>query len=287
LQTGDNTGVQYDLGALKSGAITSEEFVTLNEIIGGSDVDSNATAQRSQADAAALTIAYKAGIVSSGSNLGKLPIIDSRGWDDQGIHHIWRSFSERARIEADNAGNYGNQVMWRYGTGLLPGTAAQVAAVTTQSFLTMDTWLSNLLVSAPKATLNSVRTQAQVINGKPATATDVCYLTGDVNFANPVTDMAVCDADARLQKHASPRQVAGGPLQENILKCQLKPLNVADYLPAVLSGGQLARMGAVFPGGVCDWSKPGVSQQEPMSPLSFAAGPGGVPLPPPPTIRGQ
>ena len=31
--------------------------------------------------------------------------------------------------------------MWRYGTGLLPATAAQVAAVTLQSFLTMDTWL--------------------------------------------------------------------------------------------------------------------------------------------------
>jgi hypothetical protein len=47
----------------------------------------------------------------------------------------------------------------------------------------------------------------------------------------------------------------------------------------------VGRLNAVFPGGVCDWSKPGVSQQEPMSPLSFAAGPGGVPRPP--TIRGQ
>jgi hypothetical protein len=37
----------------------------------------------------------------------------------------------------------------------LPATAAQVAAVTVQSFLTMDTWLSTLLTSAPKATLNS------------------------------------------------------------------------------------------------------------------------------------
>ena len=36
--------------------------------------------------------------------------------------------------------------MWRHGTGLLPGTPAQVAAVTTASFLTMDTWLSSLLL---------------------------------------------------------------------------------------------------------------------------------------------
>src|SRR6267154_1621188 len=35
LQTGDNVGIQYGLKALLSGAITPEEFVTLNERIGG------------------------------------------------------------------------------------------------------------------------------------------------------------------------------------------------------------------------------------------------------------
>ena len=98
----------------------------------------------------------------------------------------------------------------------------------------MDTWLSNLLRVAPKPTLNSVRTQADVIAAKPATAFDLCYLTGDTTFTTPVTDMALCDADPRLAKHASPRQVAGGSLPENILKCQLKPLDPADYAPAVL-----------------------------------------------------
>jgi Tannase-like family of unknown function (DUF6351) len=49
----------------------------------------------------------------------------------------------------------------------------------------------------------------------------------------------------------------------------------------------LARLNAVFPGGVCDWSKPGVGQQEAISPLSFAAGPGGVPLPPAPTAQSR
>jgi hypothetical protein len=34
---------------------------------------------------------------------------------------------------------------------------------------------------------------------------------------------------------------------------------------------------------VCDWSKPGVGQQAPAAPLTFEAGPGGVPLPPRPT----
>jgi hypothetical protein len=287
LQTGDNAGIQYGLKALVAGAITPEEFVTLNEKIGGTDADSNRRAERSRADRPALEIAYKAGIVASGKNLGKLPIIDSRGYDEQGIHYIWRSFAERARIDAANGGNHGNQVMWRYGTGLVPAGPAQVAAVTLQSFLTMDTWLSNLNVAAPKATLNSVRNQTQVIASKPATAFDLCYLTGDATFSTKVTDMALCDADPRLAKHASPRQVAGGALAENILQCQLKPLDSAEYAPVTFSAAQLARLRVTFPDGVCDWSKPGVGQQEAISPLTFAAGPAGQPLPPAPVSRGQ
>jgi hypothetical protein len=282
-QTGDNVGIQYGLGALRSGAITADEFLTLNEKIGGVDADSNRRAARSAADLPALDIAYRAGIVSSGKNLGKLAIIDSRGYDEQGIHYIWRSFAERARIDAGNAGNHGNQVMWRYGTGLLPATPAQFAAVTLESFLTMDTWQSNLLASAPKDTLNSARTQDQVIAGKPPGAVDLCYLTGDPTFSNKVFDMSVCDADPRLAKHASPRQVAGGPLNEDILKCQLKAIDPADYAPVVFSPAQMTRLQTTFPSGVCDWSRPGVGQQDAISPLTFAAGPGGQPLPAAPT----
>jgi len=187
-------------------------------------------------------------------------------------------------------------VIWRYGAGLVPGlgasspadAAAQVNNVTVKSFLTMDSWLSNLLVSAPKSWVNDVRTQAQVIAGKPvdpaALAFDLCYLTGDGGYASPVTDMALCDADARLQKHASPRQVAGGPINEDILKCSLKPINTAEYLPAVFTAEQLTRLYATFPDGVCDWSKPGILQQPARSPLTFAHGPGGIPLPPPPGV---
>jgi hypothetical protein len=282
LQTGDNVGIQYGLGALFSGAITPDEFVTLNEKIGGFDADFNRGAARTTADLPAIDIAYRAGIVSSGRNLGKLPIIDSRGYDEQGIHYIWRSFAERARIDAANDGDHGNQVMWRYGTGLLPATPAQFAAVTLNSLLTMDVWLDNLNAGAPKETLNSVRTQAQVVAAKPANAVDFCFLTGDATFSNPVTDMAVCDADPRLAKHASPRQVAGGPLAENILKCQLKPLSPVDYAPVLFSSAQWARLQAAFPDGVCDWSEKGVGQRRAASPLTFADGPGGKRLPPSP-----
>jgi len=279
LTTVDNVGIQYGLKALLAKTITPEEFVTLNEKIGGVDYDSNRTAARAVADAAALDIAYKSGIVASGKNLGKLPIIDSRGYDEQGFHYIWRSYSERARIAAANGGSSGNQVIWRYGTGLLPGTAAQVNAVTVASLTTMDTWLSTLVTNAPKSSMNAERTQAQVLAAKPAAAVDLCYLTGDVNFATKVFDQALCDADARLAKHESPRQVAGGSIQENILKCQLKTIAFTDYTGITFTTAQQTRLQAAFPGGVCDWSKAGVGQQEAISPLTYKAGPGGAALP--------
>ena len=274
-QTGDNVGIQYGLKALLSAAITPAEFVTLNEKIGGTDADSNRTAARSSADLPALDIAYKSGIVANGRNLGKLAIIDLRGWDEQGIHYIWRSFSERARLDAD-AGSHANQVIWRYGSGLLPSAASGLAVA---SLLTMDTWLSSLASTAPKAWMNAERTQAQVVAAKPATAFDFCYLSTDTTFSNKVTNQALCDADPRLAAKSSPRQVAGGALTENILKCQLKPLVFADYTGISFSAAEQNRLRAVFPGGVCDWSKPGVGQQAPVSPLTYKAGPGGVPLP--------
>jgi hypothetical protein len=57
----------------------------------------------------------------------------------------------------------------------------------------------------------------------------------------------------------NPRFVAGGPIQANIYKCQLKPINPADYKVA-LSQSEITRLSAIFPNGVCDWSKPGVNQ---------------------------
>ena len=279
VQPFDNIGIQYGLKALLAGTISPEEFVTLNEKIGGIDADSNRTATRSTADPAALDVAYKTGLVGSGKNLGKVAIIDWRGYDEQGIHYIWRSFSERARIDAAY-GDHANDVMWRFGTGLTPPLASGIMQM---SLTVMDTWLTNLMTQAPKTFLNDEHSHAQVVAAKPANAFDFCYLTSDATFSTKVTDFSVCDTDPHLKPNASPRQVAGGPLAENILKCQLKPLAFTDYPGITFSAGQQTRLNAVFPNGVCDWTKPGVSQQDPAGPLTFAAGPGGVALPAAPT----
>jgi len=275
--TTDNVGVQYGMKALIAGAITPEEFVTLNEAVGGVDADSNPVPTRTVGDPEALAIAYRAGIVSDGLHLAKTPIIDLRGYDDTGIHHIWRSFGLRARLDRAN-GNHSNHVMWRYGTGLV---APAASGLTLQSFLMMDQW-----VAALKADTSSAPLEDKIAATRPAAAFDFCYLTTDTTFSNKVTDFSVCDTDRFLRPRASPRQIAGGPIAENILKCQLRPLDPADYAPVVLTPEQLARLSAVFPNGVCDFSRPGVGQQPAVSPLDFSAGPGGAPLPAAPTTTG-
>jgi hypothetical protein len=54
--------------------------------------------------------------------------------------------------------------------------------------------------------------------------------------------------------------VAGGPLTEDVVKCQLKPVDPADY-SVKLTEAEWSRLKDIFPTGVCDWTKPGVGQQ--------------------------
>jgi hypothetical protein len=280
--TGDNTGVQYGLAALLAGTITAEEFVTLNEVVGGNDRDVTPRAQRSVADDEALAIAYRAGIVASGRQLAKAAIIDLRGWDDSqinlppgmtagtalGIHHQWFSWAVRDRITRD-AGDAGNQALWRFArTGLTPPGTMSLDALDS-----MDTWLTTLVTDNSKASLT-----ARVRAARPDSARDFCLLPSDTTQTNKVFDMATCDADPFLKPASSPRQVAGGPRAEDVLKCQLKPLLQADYPAGTFTAGQFTRLQAVFADGVCDWSKPGVGQQDAASPMTFRNGPGGQPL---------
>ena len=288
--TRDNVGVQYGLKALRDGAVLAEEFVTLNELVGGIDRDSTPRAARSVADSEALTIAYRSGIVASGKQLAKMAMIDMRGWDDSNItvppgatpgsipiHHQWYSWSIRDRIVAE-AGNANNQALWRFArTGLAPpGT------MLLDSYLAMDQWLTTL-----KADAGSAAIEAKVRSARPASTADFCLLPTDSTQTVKVTDAAVCDADPFLKPSLSPRQVSGGPRAENVLKCQLKPMLRTDYAAGTFTDPQWARLQAVFAAGVCDWSKPGVGQEAAVSPLTFSAGSGGAALPAAPVSTRQ
>jgi hypothetical protein len=286
--TVDNTGVQYGLKAFLAGKISAEMFVVLNENVGGVDADDNFTTSaagaqvpfaRSVADAGALATAYRAGIVGDGAHWAQTPILDIRSWDDQQIHHVWRSFALRARLDAAN-GNHANHIMWRIPRPFLVAPQSPdpaIAGLTLQSFAMMDKWLT-----AMKADSTSTTMPARIAAARPVAAFDFCAKPIDGTHSSEVTDFAICDADPALVPHSSPRQIAGGPVAENVLKCQLRPLNRADYNPAGLTDDQFNRLKAVFPDGVCDFTKPGVGQQPAVGPLDFSAGPGGVPFADPP-----
>jgi len=279
--TRDNTGVQYGLKALSSGTITPEEFVTLNEIIGGVNRNGLSVPERTVADTFALETAYRSGLMPDYKLLARVPILDFRGYDDSltppvtntgrtGLHQIWKSFANRERLMKANA-TVGNYVMWRY--GISPKGFNPSDAMAQEGLAVMDQWLTNLGASS-SGTLES-----RVLATRPAAATDHCLLSTDATQSVRVTDPATCDTDPLLRRGMSPREAAGGPLANDILKCQLKPVAAADYAPVAPSASQLNRLRATFPGGVCDYSKPGVAAQPSWGVTSFALRAGGHPLP--------
>jgi hypothetical protein len=94
----------------------------------------------------------------------------------------------------------------------------------------------------------------------PADLTDACFTNeGTVK----ITETQVYRGDTKCNKlypaYSSPRTVAGEPLANNVLKCQLKSINPADYGDK-LAKDDLVELNSIFPNGVCDYSKPGVGQ---------------------------
>lgn len=260
----DNVGVQYGLRALESGLITSEQFVDLNEKIGGYDIDVNWHRERIAADPYALEAAYRTATITHGSNLAKVPIIDLRGTENYSFHTDVKSWVARARLDQAN-GHHDNQLIWVSA----PTAPAPSADSARESFEVLDTWLSKIEADASTDSL-----EAKVVNNKPAGAVDACWIEG-----RKITDQATCRA--AFPYFGLPRIAAGSPLADNIFKCQLKPLTRGDY-DVAFTEEQWNRLHKVFSAGVCDYSKPGVGQQPAVPWLTFASGPGGEPLGPAP-----
>jgi hypothetical protein len=255
----DNVGVEYGLRALQAGKISNDQFVDLNEQIGGLDIDWHHTTQRSEADGAALKAAYRGGLVSNGRELAKVPIIDIRGADNIEIHSDFHSYAMRARLDAAN-GNHDNQVIFEGGRPLI-GDAQSFW----QSFTLIDRWLSGIDADRSKRTLPE-----KVRANRPAGAVDSCWIEG-----RQITDFASCHK--LFPYYGDPRIAAGGTAADDVLKCRLKPLSQnADGVH--FSDAQFARLRKVFEDGVCDYSVPGVAQVAPQPWVTFAGGPGGRPL---------
>ena len=88
---------QFGLAALQRGAISAEQFVELNERIGGYDVAGSVVAQRSVADPLALRRAHSPGSSTpAAAGWATVPIVDLRQYTDlvDDIHTRFWSFGD-------------------------------------------------------------------------------------------------------------------------------------------------------------------------------------------------
>jgi hypothetical protein len=258
----DNVGIQYGLKTLNDGTISVDQFLDLNEKIGGFDKDATIVPQRTVADLGAARAAYRTGrLTNGGGGLSEVPIIDFRDYNDAlpggDIHVRYHSFSMRERLDKAN-GRHDNQVMVvndnRF--GLYSGANPLLR----EAQLKMDRW-----ITAIKADTRGGRQISKVVRNKPADLQEGCY-TRD---AAPVF---IAETQVREQERVTacnqlyptnsfPREVAGAGVAADIIKCHRKPVSRRDYAVA-FTPAQWERLKEIFPSGVCDWSKPGYEQQD-------------------------
>lgn len=285
----DNSGVQYGLDALNAGQIEVAEFLDLNRQIGGFDIDGDIVPTRMVMDAEVEALTYRIGGVIGRGALAQTPVMDIAPYLDLipvlNIHEAVRPFTVRARLR-ERSGQIATQSIWR-------GVLTQPDA-----FTVMDPWLEATLAARPPHGGDHV---AAVIAAKPTGAADRCTfgtLGGRLEFPDAVFgplgiqapllntlpavselfpdfdvdvplrvdvpedfDSGLGPCSVALPVTRTPRMVAGMPLSDDVIKCQLKPVDAADYAVA-MSPADLDALRAIFPGGVCDWSKPAAGDVE-------------------------
>ncbi len=239
----DNVGVQYGLQAVNDGVISVDEFLDLNEHIGGYDIDGKIIPEREEATKEALDTAYRAGGAIGNGPLLDIPIILRNVYTDElgDIHtRVW-PFAIRERLRVDGKDDP-NLLLWTQpSTGNLGATLLGAIGNANQSILLLDKWLTD--------------------GAKPADAKNLCALPSGETLEGgwELYDEAGPCRDA-YPVHSDPRFVAGEPLIGNILKCALTPVDASTY-KVPFTDAQVTRLKSIFSTGVCDWTKPGIGQQ--------------------------
>lgn len=238
----DNVGVQYGLRALNAGTITVDQFLDLNEQIGGYDINGGFVAERERARPADFRRAYATGrVLSGGGALRDLPIITVNLYSDPfgDIHDRFRLFTIRDRLRRDGRAARNHTIWTRASSGdivqALTGNAFDPAAVVGL----LDEWLTT--------------------GEQPEEAGDNCTDAdgNTVRGRNIYTTPGPCRDDYPV--FGDPRTAAGAPIVNDRLKCRTRPVDPGLYL-VELTARQTARLRDIFPEGVCDWRKPGVGQ---------------------------
>ena len=252
----DNVGVQYGLSAVQDGTITIEQFLDLNEGIGGFDIDAEPTTERMAADPRARRAAYATGrMLDGGAGLGDIPIVDYRAYTDDlsygDIHMRYQSFSTTDRLIEAN-GDDDNRVMLVEDD--TRGLFDSESPVLTEALEQMDRWIRAVQRDRSGRDAHDV-----VVGAKPRGLVDACWTPDGRKIAEPQTYAGDTRCNALYPSFASPRIVAGGPVASDVITCRLRPLDRADY-PGTITNAQWQRLSTIFPGGVCDWSRPGVDE---------------------------
>jgi hypothetical protein len=167
------------------------------------------------------------------------------------VHLKYHSFSLRERLRAAN-GDTANVVMLLVGP---QGPASH--RVQLYALAKMDEWLTNLANDT-----SSSPGMEKIVRAKPTDLVDSCYTPSGDRIVETQT-FTGGECNALFPTFPSPRMVAGGPVTNNVLKCQLKAVDLEDY-KVTFTKAERDRLQSVFPSGVCDWKKPGVEQQPPV-----------------------
>jgi hypothetical protein len=246
----DNVGIQYGLNALNAGEITVDEFLDINANVGGVDVDGNFVPARSVGDPVAIENTYRTGRLTSGENQ-TIPIIDTRNYTDLAIdiHTRIRTFAMMDRLLRVN-GTRANQVNW-----LTPQTGAAGVNLAELALRAHNEWLENIL-----ADTSSDPHAVKVIRNKPASLKDTCWEANGTPHEEQFTLAPGAVCNTLFPIYSTVRIEAGGPISGDVMKCWTKKVDFADYA-VTFSDAQRARMKAIFPQGVCDFSVLGVKQK--------------------------
>jgi hypothetical protein len=229
----DNVGVQYGLRALRNGQISPAQFLSLNRDVGGVDLDGNFMSQRHAMSAYEARRVFRNSLVGGYGAINQAPMIDQTIpvtdlIPTVDIHDQIRPYEVRARLDA-NYGSHASQAIW---SGVpLPSSAIVVA----EKWLSAIDELQGHYPYKSRAWL--------VAHARPAAAADQCRAGG-----------AGLPIGCSVLMHSGPRQMAGGPMTEDVVKCKLRPLHPSDYPPAMTIKQYLA-LEKIFPNGVCAFSK--------------------------------
>ena len=153
---------------------------------------------------------------------------------------MYRTYAMRARLER-NFGTAANQILWRGQAPLIGDPSYADEAV-----FAVDRWLARVHADHRRIPL-----ARKIIQDRPDTVAPRCT-------DGSGKDAAVIGVRPGGHRPTARRAWARtARMSDDVMKCRLKPMRRDDY-PVTFTDAQWQRLQGAFPGGVCDYTKPGV-----------------------------